>query len=84
MDATPIGGRFINLFRSDYTNYTTPGSVDLGAKSTIAVELYNAETKDIVYEFEHQTKRETNIGLLIDETAETVVKRLDRKKLIAN
>lgn len=33
---------------------------------------------------DYETKRETNIGLLIDETAETVVKRLDRKKLIAN
>jgi len=83
-DATAMGGKFINLFRSDYTDYTTPESIDLGAKSLIAVELYSAETEDIVYGFNHETKRETNIGLLIDQTAETIVKRLDRQDLIAN
>jgi len=84
IDATPIGGRFVNLFRSDYTDTTTPGSIDLGARSTLAVELYSAETEEIVYQFDHQTKRETNIGLLIDQTAETIAKKLDRQDLIAN
>ena len=28
IDATPIGGRIVNLFRSDYTDYKTPGSID--------------------------------------------------------
>lgn len=83
-DATTIGGGFVNLFRSDYTDYTTQGSIDLGAKSTIAVELYSAETQEIVYQFDHETKRETNIGLLIDRTAETIAKQLDRQKLLAD
>ena len=83
-DATPIGGRIVNLFRSDYTDTTTPGSIDLSTKSTLAVELYSAETEEIVFQFDHETKRDTNIGLLIDQTAETVVKKLDRNKLIAN
>lgn len=83
-DVAPIGGRIVNLFRSDYTDTTTPGSIELGAKSTLAVELYSAATEEIVYQFDHETKRETNIGLLIDKTAETIAKKLDRQKLIAN
>jgi hypothetical protein len=84
IDAEPIGGRIVNLFRSNYRDYTNPGSVDLAAKSTIAVELYSAETEEIVYQFDHETKRETNIGLLIDQTAGTIAKKLDRQDLIAN
>jgi hypothetical protein len=84
VDATPIGGRIVNLFRSDYTDYTTPGSVDLATKATLAIELYDAQTEAIVYSFDHQTRQETDLGLLIDETAAAIVKRIEREKLIAN
>lgn len=82
IDATPIGGRFLNLFRSDYTDYTMAGSVDLAARATLAVELYDVTSQDIVFSFDHETRQDTDIGLLIDETATTVVRRLDREKLI--
>lgn len=84
IDATPIGGRIVNLFRSNYTDYKTPGSVDFVTNALLAVELYSATSEDIVFSFDHQTKRETNLGLLIDQTAETIVKRLDRERLLAN
>jgi hypothetical protein len=84
VDATPIGGRVVNLFRSDYTDYTTPGSVDLATKATLAIELYDAQTEAIVFSFDHQTRQETDLGLLIDDTAAAIVKRIDREKLLAN
>jgi hypothetical protein len=84
VDATPIGGRFVNLFRSDYTDYTTPGSVNVAAQATLAVELYDAANEEIVFAFDHETRQQTDFGLLIDETAVAIVKRIDRQKLIAN
>ena len=84
IDATPIGGRIVNLFRSDYTDYKTPGSIDFATEALLAVELYSAATEEIVFSFDHQTKKETNLGLLIDQTAETIVKRIDREDLLAD
>jgi ABC-type Fe3+-hydroxamate transport system substrate-binding protein len=84
IDATPIGGRIVNLFRSDYTDYKTPGSIDFATEALLAVELYSAATQEIVFSFDHQTKKQTNLGLLIDQTAETIVKRIDREGLLAN
>lgn len=84
IDATPIGGRIVNLFRSDYTDYKTPGSIDLATEALLAVELYSADSEEIVFAFDHQTRKETNLGLLIDQTAETIVKRIDREGLLAN
>jgi hypothetical protein len=84
IDATPIGGRIVNLFRSDYTDYKTPGSIDFATEALLAIELYSAATEEIVFSFDHQTKKETNLGLLIDQTAATIVKRIDREKLLAN
>jgi hypothetical protein len=84
IDATPIGGRIVNLFRSDYTDYKTPGSIDFATEALLAVEMYSAATEEIVFSFDHQTKKETNLGLLIDQTAETIVKRIDREDLLAD
>ena len=84
IDATPIGGRIVNLVRSDYTDYTTPGSIDLASTALLAVEFYSTNSEDIVFAFDHQTKKATNLGLLVDQTAETIVKRIDRQGLLAN
>jgi hypothetical protein len=83
-DATPIGGRVVNLFRSDYSDYTTPESVNVVTQATLAIELYDARSEEIVFSFDYETGQGTDIGLLIDETAAAVVKRIEREKLIAN
>lgn len=82
IDATPLGGRLVNLFRSKYTDYSEPGSLDLKTSVTFAIELYRAGNEEIVWSMDHSSKGETNLGLLIDETAATIVKRLDRANLI--
>ena len=43
-----------------------------------------ADAEEIVFSFDHQTKKDTNLGLLIDQTAETIVRRIDREGLLAN
>lgn len=82
VDASPIGGRFFNLFRSDYTDYTKPGSVDFETQATLAVELYDVTTQDIVYSFDHETRQDVDVGLLIDEAATAIVRRLDRADMV--
>lgn len=81
-DASTIGGRFFNLFRSDYTDYKIPGSIDLTTRIVFATELYDAATEEVVWSAESSSKGETNEGLLITRTAETVVSRLKREKAI--
>jgi hypothetical protein len=83
-DATPMGERFVNLFRRDYTTYTTPGSVNLLAQAVLTIELYDVSSEAIVFSFDHETRQDEDIGLLIDQTAAAVVRRLDREKLIGS
>lgn len=84
IDATPIGGRFVNLFRSNYTDYTKPGSIDFATEALLAVEFYGVGSEEILFSFDHQTRKQTNLGLLIDQTAQTIVRRIDREGLLAN
>ena len=81
-DATPIGGKFVNLFRYDYTDYKNPGSIDLKTTVTLATELYSAATEEVVWTMEQTSKGETNMGLLIDETAAAIVTRMSDDDLI--
>lgn len=81
-DATPIGGRILNLFRYNYTDYSNPGQIDLTTKVSFAIELYAATAEEIVWSMESSSRGEKNLGLLIDRTAETIAKRLSREKLI--
>jgi hypothetical protein len=62
-DATPIGGRVVNLFRSDYSDYTTPESVNVVTQATLAIELYEARSEEIVFSFDYETGQGTDIGL---------------------
>ena len=82
-DATPIGGRILNLFRYNYTDYSNPGRIDLKTSVSFAIELYDAAAEEIVWSMESSSRGEKNIGLLIDRTAETIAKRINREKLIA-
>ena len=83
IDATPIGGRIINLFRFNYTDYSSPGQIDLTTKISFAIELYDADAEEIVWSMDSSSRGEKNLGLLIDKTAETIAKRVAREKLIA-
>ena len=81
-DAAPIGGKFVNLFRYNYTDYENPGSIDLKTTVTLATELYSAATEEVVWSMEQTSKGETNMGLLIDETAAAIVTRMSDDDLI--
>ena len=76
------GGRPINFFRYDYEDLEEPPSLEINTKITFATELYDAATEELVWSFDPLSSRSENLGKVIDETAETVVRQLDRKNFI--
>jgi hypothetical protein len=80
--ATRKDGGLLNLFRYDYEELNEPLAAEFNTKITFATELYDAASEQLVWAVESTGSRQENIGLLIDETAATVVKQLDRNKLI--
>jgi len=80
--ATHKDGGLINLFRYDYEELNESLAVELNTRITFATELYDAGSEQLVWAVESTGSRQENIGMLIDETAATVVKQLARKNLI--
>lgn len=76
-------GGFANLFRYDYEEFDDPLSLTIGMKLTIVTELYSSASQSMVWSTESQGPRAENLGLLIDKTAETVVRQLRRAGKIA-
>lgn len=81
--ATTKGGSLVNLFRYDYEDMDEPMSLDIKSQATFSVELYSAASEEMVWSFELVSSRSDNVGKIVDETAATVVNRLERDDLIA-
>lgn len=75
-------GGVLDLFRYDYEDFDEPMSIDLNTEVTFATELYDATSEQLVWSTDSTGPRSDNIGILIDETAATVVKQLDRNNFI--
>lgn len=80
--ATHKEGGLVNLFRYDYEELNEPLAAEFNTKITFATELYDAASEQLVWTGESTGSRKESIGMLIDETAATVVKQLARKNLI--
>ncbi len=76
-------GRPVNLFRYDYEELGDSLSIEVGVKALFGTDLYSAATENVVWSTEYTSPRTDNVGLLIDDVAESVVKRLARAKKIA-
>ena len=81
-EATPIGGRLVNFFRFNYTDTTKPASLDLKTRITFVTEVYSAATEEVVWSMESTSRRQPHVGLLIDDTADAVMRGLLRTDLI--
>jgi hypothetical protein len=82
--ATHKDGGVLNLFRYDYEELNEPLAVEFNTRITFSTELFDANSEQLVWSVESTGPRQANIGILIDETAATVVKQLDRNKLIGH
>jgi hypothetical protein len=76
-------GGVLDLFRYDYEELDEPMSLELKTKVNIATELYSAASEQKVWSIDSVSSATENVGQLIEDEAENVVKRLDRDDLIA-
>jgi len=76
-------GGALDLFRYDYEEVNDPLSLELNTSVNIATELYDAASEQRVWSIESVSSATENIGQLIEDAAENVVKRLNRDDLIS-
>ena len=76
-------GRPVNLFRYDYEELSDPLSIEVDMKVTFGTDLYSAATENVIWSTEQTGPSVDHVGLLIDEVAKSVVKKLARAKKIA-
>jgi len=76
-------GGILDMFRYDYEEMNEPLAIQVNTRVTFAVELYDAVSEQLVWSEESVSRKSDNVGLLIDETAATVVKLLERNDFIA-
>ena len=74
---------FGKLFRYDYEEFDEPLSLTIDMKLTFGTELYSAASQSLVWSSETTGPKAENVGILIDETAESVVRQLKRAGKIA-
>lgn len=75
-------GGVLDLFRYDYEDFDEPMAIEFNTEVTFATELYDATSEQLVWSAESTGRRSDNIGVLIDETAATVVNQLERNNFI--
>ena len=76
-------GGMLDLFRYDYEDLDEPISLELTTKVNIATELYSTAGEQKVWSIESVSSATENVGQLIEDAAENVVKRLSRDDLIS-
>lgn len=75
-------GGVLDLFRYDYEDLDEPMSLELNTEVTLSTEVYSAATEQMVWSFDSVSSATEDVGQLIEDAAEDVVKRLDRDDLI--
>lgn len=76
-------GKPLDFFRYDYEELREPGAIEVRTDANLAIELYRAIDESLVWTMEISKKGVDNVGKLIDDVAEDVVRRLHRDKRIA-
>jgi hypothetical protein len=74
--------RPINLFRYDYEELNEPAVVDINLGVTIYTEVFAAASSERVWALESTISNQDSLDQLINEAAETIVRRLKRDDLI--
>ena len=74
--ATTIGGRPINFFRYDYEDLNEPDSLSFTMSVVLTTELFAADDERMIQSFDTTSSGAENIGILIDGTAQAIVRRL--------
>lgn len=82
--ATVKGGNVFDLFRYDYEEYQEPENVRISTSVTLITELYDAARQKKIWAVESSSFNRESVEMIVDDAAESVVKRLNRDKLIGS
>jgi len=81
--ASTIGGRPVNFFRYNYEELNDPGSLNIAMTVTLASELFSAAEEKMIWAIETSNSNASNVGVLIDATAERIVQKLAGDGLVS-
>lgn len=77
-----LDDRPVDFFRYSYEELDEPGAISILAEATLDTDLHAAVDSSIVWSFSWASKGAENLGLLIDESSDAVVRRLKRDKIL--
>lgn len=83
-EATVIGGGVFNVFRYDYEELNEPSIIDLSSTVVLSTELYDAVEERRIWAIETTSRNKSNIGELVDSSADAIVKQLRHDRLIGD
>jgi len=77
-------GRPVNLFRYDYEELNEPVTFNIDLSVTYTTELFEAVNNDKIWAIESTISKKEVLEDLINEAAETIVRRLKKDRLIGS
>ncbi len=81
--ATTIGGSPINFFRYDYEELNEPVRISFNTTVVLGTELFSSADEKMIWAIESSSTYAASVGVLIDDTATSIVSRLRRDGLIS-
>ncbi len=82
--ATTIGGRPINFFRYNYEELNEPQSINFNTTVVLETELFSSADEKMIWAIEASSTDAAVVGVLINNTATSIVSRLRRDGLIGH
>jgi hypothetical protein len=81
--ATTIGGSPINFFRYNYEELNEPQSINFNTTVVLETELFSSADEKMIWAIQLSSTDAAGVGVLIDNTATSIVSRLRRDGLIS-
>ena len=81
--ASTIGGSPINFFRYDYEELNEPVRISFNTTVVLGTELFSSSDEKMIWAIESSSTNAASVGVLIDDTATSIVSRLRRDGLIS-
>lgn len=81
--ASTMGGGPVNFFRYNYEELNEPGSLNVAMAVTLTSELFSAAEEKMIWSIETSNSDASNVGVLIDATAERIVRKLASDGLVS-
>ena len=82
--ATTIGGSPINFFRYNYEELNEPQSINFNTTVVLETELFSSADEKMIWAIQLSSTDAAGVGVLIDNTATSIVSRLRRDGLIGH